>query len=63
MNKIIISLLFAFFVQVKVPAGMSKTYDNVKNVQLMPDGFVWRLVLENDKVIFTPALFTIIEEK
>lgn len=57
------SFLFAFYVQVKVPAGMSRTYDNVKNVQLMADGFVWRLVLENDKVVFTPVLFTVIEEK
>ena len=63
MKNLILAVMFAFTVQVKVPAGMSRTYENVKNVQLMPDGFVWRLVLENDKVIFTPALFTIIEEK
>jgi len=63
MNKIIVSLMLAFFVQVKFPAGMSKTYDNVKAVMLMDDGFVWRLTLQNDKVIYVPAFFTVIEEK
>lgn len=63
MKHLIATLMLAFFVQVKVPAGMSRTYDNVKNVQLMADGFVWRLILENDKVVFTPVLFTVIEEK
>lgn len=63
MKHLIVTLMLAFFVQVKVPAGMSRTYDNVKNVQLMADGFVWRLILENDKVVFTPVLFTVIEEK
>lgn len=62
MKHILLSLLVAFFVQVKIPAGMSRTYDNVKAV----DGFgtfTLRLVLENDKVVYVPALFTIIEEK
>lgn len=63
MKNLLLAVMVAFFVQVKVPAGMSRTYDNVKNVQLMADGFVWRLILENDKVVFTPVLFTVIEEK
>lgn len=57
------SFLFAFYVQVKIPAGMSRTYENVKKVTLLPDGFVYALVLENDKVAYVPALFTFIEER
>lgn len=62
MNKIVLTLMLAFFVQVKVPAGMSRTYENVKSVDGF-GGFTLRLVLENDKVVYVPALFTIIEEK
>lgn len=63
MKNILAALMVAFFVQVKVPAGLSRTYDNVKSASLCDDGFVWRLVLANDKVVYTPALFTIVEEK
>ena len=57
------SLLFAFFVQVKIPAGMSRTYDNVKSVEIIGTGFAYRLVLENGKIAYTPVLFTFVEEK
>lgn len=62
-NKLVLSLIFAFFVQVKIPAGMSRSYDNVRHVELMENGFVWKLILENGKIAFTPVLFTYIEEK
>lgn len=63
MNKIFLSLLLAFFVQVKIPAGMSRSYDDVKAVYIMEDGFTIRLTLKDDKIVYVPALFTIIEEK
>lgn len=63
MNKLILSLMLAFYVQVKIPAGMSRTYDDVKRVETMQDGFTIKLTLSNDKIVYVPALFTIIEEK
>lgn len=63
MNKILLSLLLAFYVQVKIPAGMSRSYDDVKRIDIMPDGFTIKLILKDDKIVFVPALFTIIEEK
>lgn len=63
-NVILLSnFLFAFFVQVKIPAGMSRTYDNVKSVEIIGTGFAYRLVLENGKIAYTPVLFTFVEEK
>lgn len=62
MKNFLLLALLAFYVQVKIPAGMSRTYDNVKSVDVF-GGFTLRLVLENDKVAYVPALFTIIEEK
>lgn len=62
MNKILLSLLLAFYVQVKIPAGMSRSYDNVKAVEGI-GGFTIKLTLENDKIVYVPALFTVIEEK
>lgn len=63
MKNLILGLMLAFFVQVKIPAGMSRTYDDVKKVTLLPDGFVYALVLKDDKIAYVPALFTFIEEK
>jgi hypothetical protein len=63
MNKILLSLLLAFFVQVKIPAGMSRSYDDVKHITFLPDGVTIQLTLKNDKIVFVPALFTVIEEK
>lgn len=57
------SLLFAFFVQVKIPAGMSRTYDNVQSIELIGTGFAYKLTLENGKIAYAPTLFTFIEEK
>lgn len=57
------SVLFTFFVQVKIPAGMSRTYDNVRSVELIGTGFAYKLVLENGKIAYTPILFTFVEEK
>lgn len=61
-NWLLSVILFTFFVQVKIPAGMSRIYDNVKAVDGF-GGFTLRLTLANDKVVYVPALFTIIEEK
>jgi len=62
MNKLLLYVSLAFFVQVKIPAGMSRTYDNVKSVDGF-GGFTLQLVLEDDRVVYVPAMFTIIEEK
>lgn len=63
MNKILLSLVLAFFVQVKIPAGMSRSYDDVKSFTLHPSGFAYVLTLKDGKIVYVPALFTIIEEK
>lgn len=63
MNKMLLSALFVFFVQVKIPAGMSRIYENVKRVEILPSGFTIQLTLEDGKIVYVPALFTIIEEK
>lgn len=62
-NWLLSAILVTFFVQVKIPAGMSRSYDDVKAVFIMEDGFTIRLILKDDKIVYVPALFTIIEEK
>lgn len=62
MKNIMLLALLTFFVQVKIPAGMSRSYDNVKAVDSFTL-FTLRLTLANDKVVYVPALFTIVEEK
>lgn len=63
MKNLLLLAVLAFFVQVKIPAGMSRTYDNVKSVELTATGFMWKLTLENCKIVYVPVLFTFIEEK
>lgn len=63
MNKIILSLLLAFYVQVKIPAGMSRTYDDVQKLLFVIDGVTIELTLKDGKKAYVPAMFTIIEEK
>lgn len=55
--------MLAFFVQVKVPAGMSRTYENVQAIDFSVAYFSIKLTLANGKVVYVPALFTVIEEK
>lgn len=61
--SLLLSVAFVFFVQVKIPAGMSRIYENVKAVECQPGGFTIRLTLSDDKIVYVPAFFTIIEEK
>lgn len=61
MKKIILSVLLTFFVQVKIPAGMSRTYDDVISF-FARDGY-YVLLLKDNKTVYAPILFTIIEEK
>lgn len=56
-------LCVAFIAHVKIPFGIAKAYNNVRDVEIMPMGITLKLVLEDDKVVYVPALFTIIEEK
>lgn len=63
MKNLLLLALLAFYVQVKIPAGMSRSYDDVKSYYIMEDGFSIQLTLSNDKKVIVPALFTIIEEK
>lgn len=63
MKNLLLLALLAFFVQVKIPAGMSRTYDDVKKVDLLSNGMTLQLILKDGKIVWVPALFTIIEEK
>lgn len=62
-NSVLSVILFTFFVQVKIPAGISRTYENVKEIRFMDDGVTIRLTLHDDKIAYVPAFFTIIEER
>lgn len=63
MKNLLLLGLLVFFVQVKIPAGMSRSYDNVKRIEVMPNGFTIQLTLQDGKLVYVPALFTIIEER
>lgn len=57
--KWLLSLIF--IVRVTIPFGATKTYE-ATNVQAWSDGF-YRLVLTNDKVVYVPIMWTLVEEK
>lgn len=63
MKHLLMLALLAFYVQVKIPAGMSRSYDDVQRFRIMEDGFTIMLTLKDGKEAYVPALFTIIEEK
>lgn len=63
MKNILLIALLAFYVQVKIPAGMSRSYEDVKRIEILQDGFTIKLTLHDDKIAYVPALFTIIEER
>lgn len=56
-------LCFIFIAYVKAPFGIEKTYKNVKSVDIMPMGITLKLTLDTDKVIYVPAMFTVVEER
>lgn len=59
--SVLLSSLFLFYVQMKIPAGMSRTYDNVVSF-FARDGY-YVLTLDDNKTAYVPILFTVIEEK
>lgn len=61
MKNLLLVALLAFYVQVKIPAGMSRSYDDVQSF-FARDGY-YCLTLRNNKTVYVPMFFTIIEEK
>lgn len=61
MNTLKILIMTLFMVRIAIPFGFKRTYE-AKSVELY-SAHAYRIVLMNDKILFAPILFTIIEEK
>ncbi len=55
-------LVLLFLVRVVMPFGFKQTYDNVQHFTALTPG-MYRLVLEDDSIMWVPIAFTIIKEK
>ena len=56
-------LCLIFVAYVKAPFGVTKTYEKVKDVEIMPMGITLKLILSDGKLVYVPAMFTVVEEK
>lgn len=57
-----ISVVFSFIAHVKIPMGLDKRYV-VESVTICEGGQAYRLVLKDGSTVYTPVLFTVLEER
>jgi hypothetical protein len=59
--KYLFILLALFTVTTKMPLDDRRVYKNVKAVEISQ--YFYKLTLSNDKIVYVPVMFTIVEEQ